>query len=99
MNKSDLVTTIRGDDRGQHITVAQAEAIADAILASIATALVDAGRVVLRGIGTFSTAPTDERPGKNPRTGLAITIPAGTRIKFAPAAALKRAVAPIAAAA
>jgi nucleoid DNA-binding protein len=51
------------------------------------------GRPVrLRGIGTFSVIDTHARKGRNPRTGEEIDIPAGKRIKFTPAAALKAAI-------
>lgn len=43
----------------------------------------------IRGFGTFTTTKTKERTGKNPATQETITIPAGTKPKFKPAAALK----------
>lgn len=38
----------------------------------------------LKGLGRFEVVATTERPGRNPRTGEAMTIPAGRRVKFKP---------------
>lgn len=93
MNKKTMVAAIRAGGRAESITVRQAEAVADDLMAAIANALVGGGRVVLTGIGILSTAATVERPGRNPRTGEKSTIAAGRRVKFAAAAALKTAIA------
>ena len=36
----------------------------------------------LRGFGTFNTKVTPERPGRNPATGEAITIPSRLAVRF-----------------
>jgi DNA-binding protein HU-beta len=88
MNKAQMVATIRAGDRAT-IPHAQAEAIVDDLLAGIAQAVVAGTRVILTGVGYLTTHPTKEQPGHNPRTGEAITIPAGRRVKFKTAGALK----------
>lgn len=51
------------------------------------------GEVQFRGIGSFKTSETEARPGRNPRTGEPIEIPAGVRVKFTAGKALRDALA------
>lgn len=41
-------------------------------------------RVNLKGFGSFTPIETVERPGRNPRTGELIMVPAGRRVRFKP---------------
>jgi integration host factor subunit beta len=49
-------------------------AIVDAMLEAITAALVRGHRVELRGFGTFSVRERKARAGRNPRTGLVISV-------------------------
>ncbi|MBX7222926.1 MAG: HU family DNA-binding protein [Blastocatellia bacterium] len=60
-------------------------------LAAVAAGEVAVG-FTIPGIGKVGVRETAERQGRNPATGAAITIPAGKRVKFSVAAALKKAV-------
>ena len=60
-------------------------------LGAVAAAEIEVG-LTLPGIGKVSVTATAERQGRNPATGAAITIPAGKRVKFSAAMALKKAV-------
>ena len=46
-------------------------------------------KVTIKGFGTFEVKNTKPRPGRNPQTGEAIQIPAGTRFTFKPSKADK----------
>lgn len=50
------------------------------------------GALRLAGLGIFRKRKTKARIGRNPATGQQIKIPARTRLRFAPAKALKDAV-------
>ncbi len=56
-------------------------------------ALVAGESVTLTGFGTFKVVDQAARKGRNPQTGAEIDIPARKAVKFAPAKALKEAVA------
>jgi DNA-binding protein HU-beta len=49
-------------------------------------------KVNLRGVGTISATERPARKGTHPRTGEAIDIPAGRRVRFTPSQALKTAI-------
>lgn len=54
--------------------------------------LVDGNDVKLSGFGNFQIRRKAPRPGRNPRTGEAMTIAASKTVKFVPGATLKAAV-------
>lgn len=45
---------------------------------------------MLMGLGTFSVSEQRPRPGRNPRTGEAATVPPHKRILFKPGIPLKK---------
>lgn len=61
-----------------------------ALFDKIGSEMANGNEVNIRGFGTFTTVATKERTGRNPATQETITIPAGTKPKFKPAAALKK---------
>jgi nucleoid DNA-binding protein len=89
MNKKDTINKLK--EVGQ-ITKTQAEAILDTFIADIRNELAKTGKSEVCGLGTFKTVDTQARQGRNPKTGEAIEIPAGKRIKFSACKALKGAV-------
>ena len=63
------------------------------VLTEVATEqLKQTGQFTLHGVGTFHVVDSAARKGRNPATGQEIAIPAGKRIKFKAAKALKDAV-------
>lgn len=60
-----------------------------ALFTAIGDQVADGEDVTIRGFGTFSQKETKERSGRNPHTGEPLTIPAGRKMKFKAAGALK----------
>lgn len=56
----------------------------------LAEELASGNQVSLHGFGIFSVTETQARTGRNPATGEVMQIPAGRKVKFKPAANLKR---------
>jgi integration host factor subunit beta len=72
MLKSELV--IRLTERYPHLYQRDIEQVVNAILNTISDALVEGGRVELRGFGTFTIKKREARRGRNPRTGEAVSV-------------------------
>ena len=87
MNKSDLVELVAADLGGPR---SHAERAVRAVLDAVIEGVERDGSVTLAGFGTFERKRREARPGRNPRTGETLLIPASTNIAFRPAAALKR---------
>jgi DNA-binding protein HU-beta len=79
MTKSELIQSVARDTG---MSQSQAGKVVNAVFDTIARSLQDGQEVRLTGFGTFRTVETKERPGRNPRTGEEITIPAGRRVGF-----------------
>lgn len=77
-----------------HARQERLKAIARALVTAVRDGLVRDGAVRLHGFGTFRLRPVAARRGRNPRTGEAIDIPAGWRVMFRPAKALRERVEP-----
>ena len=86
MTKADLVDKIAAKTG---LTKAACEKILNAFLSSVQDALLAEGRLNLSGFGSFVVEKRQERKGRNPRTGDAITIPASKVVKFRPGKNLK----------
>jgi DNA-binding protein HU-beta len=67
---------------------AQAARAVDAVLECVQTAVSKGEPVRLSGFGSFKVTETKARQGRNPRTGQAINIPAGSRVSFRPGSTL-----------
>ena len=76
MNKEQLINAI-----AQKTTTTKRDAsqILDALSDTIMEAVAEGEKITLVGFGTFEPRERKERPGRNPKTGEAITIPA-TRV-------------------
>lgn len=74
------------------ITKKQAAAAVDAVATQIVEDLAQTGLAILHGVGNFKVTARAEKPGRNPRTGEKIMIPAGKRIGFSAAMAVKQAI-------
>lgn len=85
MNKTELINEVAAK---ANLNKVDAKAAVDAVLESIAEALVNDDKVQLIGFGTFSMVEKPEREGINSRTKEKITIAARKSCKFKPADAL-----------
>jgi len=95
MNRSDLIEKLVA----QHeLTKVGAASILDTLIDTIQTAVKKGDTVTLVGFGSFKSVKRAARMGKNPSTGAALKIPAGTVPKFTAGATFKAVVDPKAAA-
>ena len=86
MNKSELIDTIAASADIPKTVAARA---LDGVINAVENALKQGDSVALVGFGTFSVAKRNARPGRNPKTGEVISIPAAIIPKFKPGKALK----------
>ena len=87
MNKSELIADIASK---AGVTQADAGSCVDAMM-EIVSSEVKGGEVNIPGYIKFSRKDTKERMGRNPRTGEARLIPAGTAVKIQAGSKLKAA--------
>jgi DNA-binding protein HU-beta len=71
----------------------QARRMAAELVTLVKDHLTAGDRVRLTGLGTIEVKDSPARPGRNPRTGATIQIPAGKRVAFRPAVELRQALA------
>lgn len=90
MNKGELVKEVVARIGG---TEKKTAATLDAILEAITAAVASGDKVTLVGFGTFEPRARQEREGRNPKTGEAMTIPATTYPAFSAGKHFKNAVA------
>ncbi len=86
MNKSELINTIAEQ---ADLTKADAGRALDAVQKAIENALIAGDSVTLVGFGTFGVKDRAERTGRNPQTGMEITIAAAKVPFFKPGKSLK----------
>jgi integration host factor subunit beta len=79
----DAVVTATGQSK------AEIERTLEAILETVAQALVAGERIDFRGFGIFTVKDTQARTGRNPRTGEAVTVAARRKVSFRPSKELK----------
>jgi integration host factor subunit beta len=72
MIRSELVKLL--SDANPGLSIRDIELIVTTFFDRIVDHLAKGGRVELRGFGAFSTRPRGGRTGRNPRTGLMVTI-------------------------
>ena len=73
MTKSELVEKLSVESGT--LNKKEAEMVVNTIFDSIGTALVDGGRVEIRGFGSFSIRLRDGREARNPKSGEIVKIP------------------------
>jgi len=76
MNKSELIEAIATK---ANATKKDADLVLSAFLDVVSEAVAAGGKVTLVGFGTFEARDRQAREGRNPSTGVVITIPA-TRV-------------------
>ena len=86
MNKTELIKKVAAENE---LTQKQAAAVVNSVLDSIMDSLAAHEPVALLGFGTFSCKHRDERTGRNPATGEAMTFAASNTPIFKPAKAFK----------
>ncbi|MBI2941627.1 MAG: HU family DNA-binding protein [Chloroflexi bacterium] len=89
LTKGDIAKEIAGR-RG--MTQAKAMDVVNDIFTTITDSLSKGDEVRLTGFGTFRIAEREARPGRNPRTGEPIQIPASRRPTFTSGSGLSEAV-------
>ena len=89
MNKSELVTTVA---EKSSLSKKNCEAVLDAIIVTIRSALKNGDKVRLSGFCTFEVKERVARAGRNPRTKESIDIPAYKQPTFKPGKTLKESV-------
>jgi len=72
MLKSELIARIA--EQNPHLYERDAEAIVNAILDTITTALARGDRVELRGFGVFAVKKREAHTGRNPRNGKKVAV-------------------------
>lgn len=89
MNKTELVEKIAEQ---MNVAKKDIDAVVKAFTETVTEELAKGGSVQLIGFGTFELGSREERQGRNPQTGEAMTIPARNVPRFKPSKALKDAV-------
>lgn len=80
MIKSELTDAIRTHfpDLDTHMIDASVAAILNAMMQTLS----DAGRIEIRGFGSYSVQQRPPRVGRNPRSGESVNVPAKGVIRF-----------------
>ncbi|HZK27632.1 MAG TPA: HU family DNA-binding protein [Thermoclostridium sp.] len=86
MNKTELVSAIAAKSG---LSKKNSELALNAMISSIEESLVAGEKVVLVGFGTFEVKQRAERKGRNPQTGVEMTIPASKAPVFKAGKGLK----------
>ncbi len=76
MTKSELIQRLA--ESHPHLYHRDVERIVTTVFDEISGALERGDRVELRGFGTFSVKHRDARTGRNPRTGVAVSVDSKT---------------------
>jgi len=64
------------------LTKEKAKEVISVTMDGILSLLAQPGKLLLVNFGAFTAKKTNERQGRNPKTGAAITIPAGYKVNF-----------------
>ena len=89
MTKSNLIQRL---SRELGTSQTQSGKFVNSLFEMITRALESGEEVRITGFGTFRSAETKARAGRNPRTGAEIKIPAGKRVSFTAGAGLADAI-------
>lgn len=89
MNKTELTASV-AEKAG--LTKKDAEKAVSALFETVEEALANDDTVQIVGFGTFEVKQREERQGRNPQTGAALTIPASKNPTFKAGKGLKEAV-------
>lgn len=95
MNKAMLIEAVEKDmaEQGHPIdSHAQAGRIVDSVIGTITKTVVSGETVQISGFGSFKPVTRAAHAAVNPATRESVEVPAKKSVRFAPGAALKRAV-------
>jgi integration host factor subunit beta len=73
-----------------HLTLSDVDAAVHCIIEKMITELASGGRVEIRGFGSFSLKHRRAKIGRNPKTGVAVSVPQKHTVYFKPGADLKK---------
>lgn len=73
MLKSELIHTLEREN--PHLSLVEVERVVAIVFESVAQTLEKGARVELRGFGTFAPRHRKARAGRNPRTGVPVSVP------------------------
>ena len=79
MTKGELVAKMADDS---NISKAAAQKALNSFTNNVTESLKKGEKITLMGFGTFSVVERKARKGRNPQTGVDITIPATNTVKF-----------------
>lgn len=86
MIKADIVHRVA---EASDVTRVKAAEGVDAVIDAIKSALADGRRIELRGFGVFQVRDRKRGVGRNPKTGVEVTIAPGKTVRFKPGKELK----------
>jgi nucleoid DNA-binding protein len=86
MSRKELSNAVRAEV--DTLTVAQADAVVNAVINGIIDAVKTGDGIVLTGFGSFTTKITKARVARNPSTGALVNVPTKSTIRFRPSKAL-----------
>ncbi len=86
MIKADIVDRVAENSDLPRVKAARA---VDTILGTMKDALGDGRRIELRGFGVFQVRDRKRGVGRNPKTGVEVTISPGKTVRFKPGKDLK----------
>lgn len=86
MNKTDLINVVAAETS---VSKKDVEAVINASIAAVSSALKEGDKVQLIGFGTFEVKEVAAREGRNPKTGESITIEASKKPAFSASKVLK----------
>ena len=81
MIKADIVNRVAELSEVSRVKAAVA---VDTIIEAMKSALCSGKRIELRGFGVFQVRDRKKGVGRNPKTGVEVTIPPGNTIRFKP---------------
>lgn len=87
MTRSELIERLAQTQA--HLTHRDAELAAKLVLEQVCNTLENAGRVEIRGFGSFSVHRRPARMGRNPKTGESVRIPRKSVPHFKPGKELR----------
>ncbi len=79
MNKSQLISAVAEE---VNLSKVEVKKVVDTLFKCVEKNLQDSDKVVISGFGVFTVTSTQERMGRNPRTGESVKIAARRNVKF-----------------
>ena len=79
MNKSQLISAVAEEI---NLSKVEVKKVVDTLFKCVEKNLQNSDKVVISGFGVFTVTSTQERMGRNPRTGESVKIAARRNVKF-----------------